>query len=60
MHVIDVIVTLGVVLAALLFYKYSWLKNKMWLFEVDPAVYENPHNLPWWYVGDTCRYTRRK
>ena len=60
MHVVDVIVTLGVVLAAMLFYKYSWLNNKMWLFEEDPAVYDNPNNLPWWYVGDTCRYNRRK
>lgn len=57
---VDISVSVLVLIAALFCYKYAWLNNKFSLFERWPAAYENPNNLPFWYVGDTCRYRRRK
>ena len=59
MYVIDTVVSVTVVLAALLFFKYVWMNAKMELFESAPAAYQDPNKLPWWYVGETCRYKRR-
>lgn len=54
------VLAISAVLILILMFKYIWFNRAFDLFEKRPAAYQNPAHLPWWYVGDTCRYQRRK
>lgn len=60
MFLAEGLLTLLVFLIAVYVYKYVWFNSAYDLFESSPAVYKDPSTLPWWYMGDTCRYQRRK
>lgn len=60
MLIAEILLTVAVVLVLFYMLKYTWFQKACDRFEINPAKWQDPLTLPWWYVGDTCRYRRRK